>query len=91
MKRQIYSELTEWKNRNDRKPLVLLGARQVGKTWIMREFGKQEYVNVAYINCDEEPRAKELFAVDYDMDRILLSIQVITGGKDSTGQDIGHS
>ena len=57
----------------------------------MREFGKQEYVNVAYINCDEEPRAKELFAVDYDMDRILLSIQVITGGKDSTGQDIGHS
>lgn len=88
MKRQIYSELTEWKNRNDRKPLVLLGARQVGKTWIMREFGKQEYVNVAYINCDDEPRAKELFAVDYDMDRILLSIQVITGVKIVPGKTL---
>lgn len=54
----------------------------------MREFGKQEYVNVAYINCDDEPRAKELFAVDYDMDRILLSIQVITGVKIVPGKTL---
>ena len=53
MKRQIYNELRVWKNRKDRKPLVILGARQVGKTWIMRHFGKQEYENVAYINCDD--------------------------------------
>ena len=51
MKRQIYNELMVWKNRKDRKPLVILGARQVGKTWIMRHFGKQEYENVAYITA----------------------------------------
>ncbi len=79
MKRQIYSQLTAWKNRKDRKPLVILGARQVGKTWIMRHFGEREYESIAYINCDDEPRAKDMFVPDYDMDRILLSIQVITG------------
>ena len=79
MNRLIYKELIAWKNRKDHKPLIILGARQVGKTWIMRHFGKQEYQNVAYINCDDEPRAKELFIPDYDMKRILLSIQVITG------------
>ena len=63
MNRQIYNELKRWKTSQDRKPLVLLGARQVGKTWIMRHFGAQEYESVAYINCDDEPRAKELFTV----------------------------
>ena len=60
MKSQIYNELRVWKNRKDRKPVVILGARQVGKTWIMRNFGKQEYENVAYINCDDESRVKDI-------------------------------
>ena len=88
MNRQIYNELKRWKTSRDRKPLVLLGARQVGKTWIMRHFGAQEYESVAYINCDDEPRAKELFTPDYDMDRILLSIQVITGVKVLPGKTL---
>ncbi|MCF2657686.1 ATP-binding protein [Parabacteroides distasonis] len=88
MNRQIYNELKRWKTSQDRKPLVLLGARQVGKTWIMRYFGAQEYESVAYINCDDEPRAKELFTPDYDMDRILLSIQVITGVKVFPGKTL---
>ena len=88
MNRQIYNELNRWKTSQDRKPLVLLGARQVGKTWIMRHFGAQEYESVAYINCDDEPRAKELFTPDYDMDRILLSIQVITGVKVLPGKTL---
>ena len=88
MNRQIYNELKRWKTSQDRKPLVLLGARQVGKTWIMRHFGAQEYESVAYINCDDEPRAKELFTPDYDMDRILLSIQVITGVKVLPGKTL---
>ena len=88
MNRQIYNELKRWKTSQDRKPLVLLGARQVGKTWIMRYFGAQEYESVAYINCDDEPRAKELFTLDYDMDRILLSIQVITGVKVLPGKTL---
>lgn len=65
MKRKIYKQLLKWKENKDRKPLMLLGARQVGKTWIMQHFGKKEYKNVAYINCDDEPRMKQLFELDY--------------------------
>lgn len=81
MYRSIYTQLLDWKKSIDRKPLILLGARQVGKTWIMKHFGQQEYTQVAYVNCDEEPRMKELFSLDYDLDRILLGIQAITGIK----------
>ena len=52
MKRTIIAQLKAWKNSPLRKPLILSGARQVGKTYILKEFGKQEYENVAYINCD---------------------------------------
>ena len=79
MRRKIYKQLLKWKRNVDRKPLMLLGARQVGKTWIMQHFGKKEYKNVAYINCDDEPRMKQLFELDYNIDRILITIQAITG------------
>jgi predicted AAA+ superfamily ATPase len=52
MRRLVYDRLLEWKNKPNRKPLVLNGARQVGKTWILKEFGANEYSNMAYINCD---------------------------------------
>lgn len=81
MKRKLINTLKEWKEDVNRKPLILLGARQVGKTWLMREFGRLYYENVAYVNCDAEPLAKQLFVEDYDINRILLSIQVITGVK----------
>ena len=81
MKRKIYKQLLKWKRNVDRKPLMLLGARQVGKTWIMQHFGEKEYKNVAYINCDDEPRMKQLFELDYNIDRILITIQAITGVK----------
>lgn len=81
MKRKIYKQLLKWKRNMDRKPLMLLGARQVGKTWIMQHFGEKEYKNVAYINCDDEPRMKQLFELDYNIDRILITIQAITGVK----------
>ena len=67
-------DLIAWKNRKDRKPLILLGARQVGKTYILKEFGQREFENVAYINCDNNAMAKDLFASDYNIDRILLTI-----------------
>jgi hypothetical protein len=79
MQRLIFKDLLAWKHSPTRKPLILLGARQVGKTWTMREFARREYESVAYINCDNEPLAKELFAADYNIDRILLSLQAITG------------
>ncbi len=79
MERKIYSQLLEWKNGKDRKPLMLLGARQVGKTWIMRHFGEREYEKVLYVNCDDEPRVRQLFDLDYDIERILTVLQAITG------------
>lgn len=81
MKRRAFQQLKLWKESKHRKPLILLGARQVGKTWLMKEFGDKYYESVAYINCDEDPLAKELFRNDYNMDRILMSVQAISGVK----------
>lgn len=79
MERKIYKKFKEWKESSRRKPLLLLGARQAGKTWAMKHFGHSEYENVAYINCDDEPLAKNLFVDDYDINRLLLAFQAITG------------
>ena len=78
MYRNILERLREWKGKERRKPLVLAGARQVGKTYILKEFGEKEFDNVAYVNCDDNVLAKDLFAQDYDMRRILLAIGAIT-------------
>jgi predicted AAA+ superfamily ATPase len=79
MYRNIISKLKEWKNSKNRKPLILAGARQVGKTYILQKFGEEEYENVAYINCDDNELARNLFVHDYDMNRIILAIGAITG------------
>lgn len=86
MQRNIIEQLRRWKDKKNRKPLVLAGARQVGKTYILKEFGKTEFSNVAYINCDDNELAKDLFVKDYDIQRIILAIgaitqQTITAGK----------
>lgn len=78
MYRNIIERLKEWKNKERRKPLILAGARQVGKTYILKKFGEQEFANVAYINCDDNGLAKDLFVQDYDMQRIILAIGAIT-------------
>ncbi len=78
MYRNVINELIKWKESPDRKPLILLGARQVGKTYILKHFGKAYYKNVAYINCDNNAKVKDLFAEDYDTDRIILNISAIT-------------
>lgn len=78
MYRKAYRKMLAWKDSKERKPLLLLGARQVGKTWLMKEFGTREYDNVVYINCDTEPLVRQLFISDYDVPRILLGLQAIT-------------
>ena len=78
MKRSIYTSLCTWKASLHRKPLILQGARQVGKTYILKEFGKQEYKDVVYINCDDNEDMKEMF-VDYDIQRIIRSLSAISG------------
>ncbi len=81
MKRTIYKSLLEWKVSPDRKPLILEGARQVGKTFILQEFGNREFLNTAYINCYNNPAVREIFAIDMDIDRILISLSAYTGIK----------
>lgn len=77
MKRKIYSKLLEWKLSTRRKPLILKGARQVGKSWILKDFGRKEYKYLAYISCDNEEIAKGLF-IDYDIQRIIRSVEAIS-------------
>ena len=81
-------ELIAWKDRRDRKQLILLGARQVGKTYVLKEFGRLEFESVAYINCDDNAMVKDLFAPDYDIDRILLTIGAITGVNIQAGKTL---
>ena len=88
MERKIIKQLKFWKDNPDRKPLILLGARQVGKTWVMKHFGQTEFENVAYINCDVEPLAKELFEADYNIPRILLTLKAITGTNIEVGKTL---
>ena len=88
MYRNIIEKLKDWKNKKGRKPLVLAGARQVGKTYILKEFGKREFANVAYINCDDNELAKNLFVKDYNMQRILLAIGAITGENIEAGKTL---
>lgn len=87
MKRSIYSSLIKWKNSPTRKPLILQGARQVGKTYILKEFGKHEYKSFVYINCDDNDDVKNLF-FDYDTERIIRSLSAITGVKIEAGNTL---
>lgn len=81
MKRYAMEKLIEWKNSKKRKPLILRGARQVGKTWLMKEFGNTYFSNVAYINFDNNERMRLLFDGDYDIFRLIDGLQVESGEK----------
>lgn len=74
MKRFIYEELKKWKQSETRKPLMMYGARQVGKTYIIREFGEQEYDSLVYVNCYKNDLAQTLFSGNADIDRILVGL-----------------
>ncbi len=81
MDRLVYNKLVEWKQLPDaeRKPLIVQGARQVGKTWLLETFGRQEFESVAEINFEEQKQFVSLFEADFDTDRILRTIQFATG------------
>ncbi|MBQ4282723.1 MAG: ATP-binding protein [Lachnospira sp.] len=81
MKRYAIEQLKQWKERKNRKPLILKGARQVGKTWLMKEFGKTHFKYTAYVNFDNNERMAEVFAGDYNIERILMAINIETGVK----------
>ncbi|KGQ43110.1 ATPase [Gallibacterium anatis] len=79
MQRDILEKLKQWKAKSNRKPLIIQGARQVGKTWTMKHFGEQAFKQVAYINFDNNPRMKTLFSGDYDIDRLILGLKIESG------------
>lgn len=78
MFRESINELIKWKESKRRKPLIIEGARQVGKTWLVKEFAKAHYKNLAYINFEEQVFMRELFKTDYDVNRIIEAISAAT-------------
>ena len=85
MERFLMDELVAWKDGPRRKPLILNGARQVGKTWLLKEFDRAQFENVAYVNLDDNPRMREQFELDYDIPRIVSVVQFETGQVVSEG------
>lgn len=81
MYRIAIEKLRTWKESKHRKPLIIEGARQVGKTWLMKEFGKQAYANTVYINFDSNSRMAELFDSDLDTERLIMGIELYVGYK----------
>lgn len=81
MYRKAIEHLFKWKAKKNRKPLVIRGARQVGKTWLMKEFGKTAYQSMVYINFDNNRRMKELFSTDLDTERIIIGLELYSGDK----------
>ena len=81
MYRSAMEQLNKWKQKTNKKPLIIRGARQVGKTWLMKEFGKTAYEKAVYINFDNNPQMKELFSLDMRIDRIIMGIELYVGHK----------
>ncbi len=81
MYRYAIEELKKWKSRKNRKPMILEGARQVGKTWLMKEFGATKFEDVAYINFDSNSQMRELFAGDLAVERIITGLELYVGKK----------
>lgn len=81
MERSILNMLLDWKDSPYRKPLILKGVRQVGKTWILKEFGRRYYENTAYFNFDENEEYKQFFETTKDVDRILQNLMLASGQK----------
>lgn len=79
MKRFALEKLKIWKEKPYRKPLIIRGARQVGKTWLMKEFGKTCFEKTAYVNFDSNPRMQQLFEGEIDVERMILAISAETG------------
>ena len=81
MYRIAIEKLYKWKNSKRRKPLIIEGARQVGKTWLMKKFGKQAYADTVYINFDSNSRMADLFSADLDTDRLIMGLELYAGRK----------
>lgn len=88
MKRNAMRDLVQWKESEDRKPMVLKGARQVGKTWLMKEFGRNYYQNYVYFNFDEEDELKSIFEKNKNPQRIIELLSMVAGEKILPGETL---
>jgi predicted AAA+ superfamily ATPase len=79
MKRDAYQNLLNWKNKSNRMPLIIQGARQVGKTWLMKDFGKNEYAQTAYFNFESSVELRQIFQQGYDIKKLITSLQIHFG------------
>ena len=79
MYRSAINALLQWKNKDNRKPLIIMGARQVGKTWLMKEFGRTNYDKVAYLSFYNNKRMDEVFQNDFDVKRIIMNLNIEAG------------
>lgn len=79
MNRHAIKRLEQWKDSKGRKPMIIRGARQVGKTWLMKEFGRTRFAKTAYVNFDNNDRAKAIFEMDFDIERMILALSAETG------------
>jgi len=81
MKREAFKKLIQWKNSTTRKPLIMRGARQVGKTWLLKKFGELEYEKLVYVNFEATPSLKDLFKSDLNVERIISVLEIYFGVK----------
>ena len=81
MQRTAIEKLKKWKDKKGHKPLIIEGARQVGKTWLMKEFGKQYYEQVVYLHFDNNPELAAVFENDYKISRLIESFEILSGIK----------
>ena len=88
MEREIYAQLKEWKTSVHRKPLILYGARQVGKSYSITHFGEEEFEDTVIVNCEKEGRIKNIFEKDFNAKRIISDIGILTGKKIVPGKTL---
>lgn len=88
MERKLMTDLLKWKDKRNRKPLILNGARQVGKTWLLKEFGAQNFSNCVYLNFDNNPELAGLFNLGYQPKRLVTEIENYTQEKIEVGQTL---
>lgn len=81
MQRELLQNLTHWKKKADRKPLIIRGARQVGKTWLMKEFGKSYYKNIAYVNFETALSLHNIFKTGFETDKLITALKIESGSE----------
>jgi predicted AAA+ superfamily ATPase len=88
MQRELLQILIKWKEKGDRKPLIIRGARQVGKTWLLKEFGKTHYNNIAYVNFETALSLHHIFESGFEVEKLIMALKIETGADIIPGETL---